>query len=291
MIDIAIATCSSYPDLSEFDRGVVPELAALGIRATPLVWNDARADFHAVDAVIIQSTWDCHLYPAAFLAWARCVHARTPLFNPMRLIEWNLSKSYLRRLEREGVDVTPTLWVEPGRSVDLRRELHARGWTRFVIKPAISAGANETYVHDLTTLSEAQAALDRLCVAGEVMVQPYQSAFETEGERSYVFFENELSHVIRRPPTLESAERSFVEPYAIDPIEHELRLARQALAAIDDVPLYARVDVATNNDGIVRLQEIELIEPSLFTSLSPGAQKRYAAAIAARVTRGGAERR
>lgn len=286
MIDIAIATCASYPDLAEFDRGVVPELRELGIRARPLVWNDADADFGAVTAVVIQSTWDCHLHPAAFLEWARRVHLRTRLFNPIHLLEWNLSKTYLRILQDKGVDVTPTLWVEQGHSIDLRSELQRRGWSRIVIKPAISASANETYIHDQASLNAAQATLERLCVVGDVMVQPYLSAFETEGERSYVFFDNLLSHVVRRPPTLKSAHRSFAEAYLIDPVEHELRLAQQALAAIGDTPLYARVDVATNNDGVVRLQEVEMIEPSLFTSLSARARRRYAEAIARRLTSG-----
>lgn len=70
------------------------------------------------------------------------------------------------------------------------------------------------------------------------------------------------------------------------PIETERQLARRVLEKIGETPVYARVDLATDNDGVVRLQEVELVEPSLFTSLSPGAQHRYAQAIAARVTSG-----
>jgi glutathione synthase/RimK-type ligase-like ATP-grasp enzyme len=283
MIDIAIATCSSHPNLGMQDRGVVLALADLGIRAAPLVWNDTAANLDGVAAVVIQSTWDSHLDPLAFLAWARGVQARIPLFNPVHLLEWNLNKRYLRALERQGIPVTPTLWGEPGSTVDLRHELKERGWTRIVIKPAVSAGATETYIYDLAMLDTAQATLDRLRAHGEVMVQPYLVAFETEGERSYIFFDGVFSHSVRRPPTLQSAERSFAESHIIDPIHHELRLAQQVLATIDDTPMYARVDVATNNDGIVRLQELELVEPCLFTSLSPDAQTRYAQAIAARL--------
>jgi hypothetical protein len=36
----------------------------------------------------------------------------------------------------------------------------------------------------------------------------------------------------------------------------------------------------------VRLQEVELVEPCLFTSLAPGAQQRYARAIASRLVNG-----
>lgn len=285
MLDIAIATCASLPDLGPQDRGVVPALADLGIRAIPMVWNDPQARFDSVEAVVILSTWDSHLDPLGFLAWARRVQTRTPLFNPLRLLEWNLNKRYLRGFERQGIPVTPTLWVERGDSVELRGELVERGWTRIVIKPAVSAGATETYIFDVTQLDEAQATVNRLCELGEVLVQPYLIAFETEGERSYVFFDGQFSHAVRRPPTLKSAERSFEESHSMAPIDYELQLSKQVLAAVGDTPLYARVDVATNNDGVVRLQELELVEPCLFTDLSPGAQTRYAQAVVGRLKR------
>lgn len=287
MIDIAIATCAAHPDLGPHDRGVMAELAALGIRATPLIWTDANATSDRFSAVVIQSTWDSHLDPVGFLEWARHVQARTPLFNPLHLLEWNLNKRYLRELERRGIPITPTLWVPAGSAIDLRRELTDRRWDRFVIKPVVSAGATETHIFDIEASSTAQATLDRLVSGGaELMVQPYLHAFETEGERSYVFFDGAFSHAVRRPPTLESAPRGFDESQEMKPIETELQLARQVLDRLSETPVYARVDVATNNDGVVRLQEVELVEPCLFTSLSPGAQKRYAQAIAGRLSNG-----
>jgi hypothetical protein len=57
---------------------------------------------------------------------------------------------------------------------------------------------------------------------------------------------------------------------------------------LPETPLYARVDVATNNDGIPRLQEIELVEPCLFTSLVPGSAARFARAMAECLWRFGA---
>jgi hypothetical protein len=283
MIDIAIATCSYHPDLGPHDRGVISELAALGIRATPLVWTDTNARLEPFAAVVVQSTWDSHLDPLAFVTWARRVHAQTALFNPLHLLEWNLNKRYLRELEQQGIPITPTLWVSAGSSVDLRHEVAKRDWTRFVIKPVVSAGATETHIFDLGSTDTAQATLNRLAARVDVMIQPYLLAFETEGERSYVFFDGAFSHAVRRPPTLQSAPRGFDESHEMPPIETELQLSRQVLEKIGETPLYARVDLATNNDGVVRLQEVELVEPCLFTSLSPGAQQRYARAIASRL--------
>ncbi|MGQ0505866.1 MAG: hypothetical protein ACT4TC_11170 [Myxococcaceae bacterium] len=47
--------------------------------------------------------------------------------------------------------------------------------------------------------------------------------------------------------------------------------------------LYARVDLATDNEGKSRLQEVELVEPSLFLSLDPAAPLTLAKAIARRL--------
>lgn len=286
MIDIAIATCSYHPELAPHDCGVIAELAKLGIRATPLIWTDASATVDRFAAVVVQSTWDSHLDPAAFVGWARAVHAKTALFNPLHLLEWNLNKRYLRQLEQQGIPITSTLWLPAGSSIDLRREVIERGWTRFVIKPVVSAGATETHIFDLDGMSTAQATLDRLVTRVELMIQPYLLAFETEGERSYVFFDGVFSHAVRRPPTLKSAPRGFAESHEMPPIEAELQLSRQVLEKIGETPLYARVDLATNNDGVARLQEVELVEPCLFTSLAPGAQPRYARAIASRLPNG-----
>ncbi|GFE79467.1 hypothetical protein GCM10011487_14670 [Steroidobacter agaridevorans] len=283
MIDIAIATCSYHPDLGPLDRGVIAELAELGIRATPLIWTDAKASLDPFAAVVVQSTWDSHLDPQAFVTWARRVHAQTALFNPLHLLEWNLNKRYLLELEQQGIPITPTLWVSAGSSVDLRNEVTARGWTRFVIKPVVSAGATETHVFDVAGIETAQATFDRLVARLDLMIQPYLLAFETEGERSYIFFDGVFSHAVRRPPTLKSAPRGFDQSHEMPPIEAELQLSRQVLAKIGETPVYARVDLATNNDGVVRLQEVELVEPCLFTSLAPGAQQRYARAIARRL--------
>ena len=70
------------------------------------------------------------------------------------------------------------------------------------------------------------------------------------------------------------------EPHLFEPLPEELRLAEQVLDAVGQPLLYARVDVATDNEGRTRLQELEATEPSLFLSLDPAAPARLAQAIA-----------
>jgi hypothetical protein len=112
------------------------------------------------------------------------------------------------------------------------------------------------------------------------MVQPYLTAFETEGERAYIYFDGAFSHAVRRPPGMADSPRGFQKPHLFEPIPDELRLAEDVLAAVGQPLLYARVDVATDNEGRTRLQELEATEPSLFLHLDPVAPVRLAQAIA-----------
>ena len=282
-MEIALATSADFPDLGPHDRALVGTLAELGLIARPLIWSDPEAPWNHAKLAVIQSTWDSHFHPAEFLAWADRVAGNVPLHNPAPFVRWNLHKGYLRDLAAKGVSVTPTVWLARGATLELAPLLRERGWQRAVLKPAVSAGANETHV--INGLDEtAQSTLDRLSATHDVMIQPYLNAFESEGERSYIFFDSILSHAVHRPPTLKSAVRSYSEPSVFVPQDRaELDLAHSVIAAIDSKLVYARVDVATNNDGVVRLQEVELVEPSLFTSLAPGSVQKLARTIAARL--------
>jgi hypothetical protein len=48
-----------------------------------------------------------------------------------------------------------------------------------------------------------------------------------------------------------------------------VRLAQQALAAAPAHATYARVDIVPDDDGTLRIMELELIEPALFLDYAP----------------------
>lgn len=285
-MDIAIATSAEHRDLAEDDRGLLTAFAAKGLDARPVVWNDPTASWRSARAVVIRSTWDSHLHADAFRAWAETVDATATLHNPARLVAWNLHKGYLRELADQGIAITPTRWFDRGSAPNLERVLRETGWSRLVVKPAISAGATGTHVIDHDNAAALQPVVDALSSENDLMLQPYLSTFEVEGERSYIYIDGRLSHAVRRPPTLTSTRRGFEAPQAIEtPDPQEVAIANAVAAALPEGWLYARVDVATDDDGKVRLQEVELIEPSLFLGLAPGATERLADAVIARLQR------
>jgi hypothetical protein len=282
-LDVAIITYAGLPQLDPHEALILPALAALGLDARPCIWDDPKMDWRTVKAAVIRSTWDCHLRREAFVDWASQTGRLTRLYNPPDVIRWNTHKAYLRELEAHGIPITPTLWAAPGSTLALDKVMRERGWDTVVLKPVVSASAMKTYRFPRSELAAAQACLETLAAEVEVMVQPYLTAFETEGERAYIFFDGVFSHAVRRPPGIADTPRAFQKPHLFEPVPEELLLSEEVLAAVGQPLLYARVDVATDNEGRTRLQELEATEPSLFLNLDPAAPSRLAQAIACKV--------
>ena len=135
-----------------------------------------------------------------------------------------------------------------------------------------------------------------------VMVQRYISSVDTVGERAHVFVSGEYSHSVLKGAMHDGPDVGIDGVYrearmsALEPSERVVEFSAQVVRAarryfstsadgVDLVPealLYARVDVVTDDDGEPVLMELELVEPSLFTDLVPGALDRFADAVVAR---------
>ena len=59
----------------------------------------------------------------------------------------------------------------------------------------------------------------------------------------------------------------------------EIEVAAHAVAAVPGAPLYARVDLINDDEGSVRVSELELIEPTLYFALHEPARLEFAAAV------------
>ena len=283
---VALATYESAPDLAPDDRPLVPALADLGIRGEPAVWSDASRDWESYDAVVIRSCWDYHLRVAEFFAWLdRLESGGVRVWNPPALVRWNADKRYLLDLARRGVPTIPTMIALRGRPRDVEAIVHAEGWRRVVVKPAISASGYET--HSLTSPFDAAAreTIERVSRLSHVLVQPFVEEIPRDGELSFTFIDGRFTHAtLKRARSGEfrvqtehggSVENTVVEANLVEQ-------ASRVLGAVDDVPLYARVDGVVR-DGDLLLMELELIEPNVFLAARAGTADELAAAIRARL--------
>ena len=63
------------------------------------------------------------------------------------------------------------------------------------------------------------------------------------------------------------------------PTVEEIEFAENTVKACQELPIYARVDIFTDNDNHIALSELELIEPELWFRYFPQAAKKLASAI------------
>ena len=165
-------------------------------------------------------------------------------------------------------------WYVPGEPPPSPEDVIA-GWPDVVVKPAISAGARDTlrFSDGVGAAAHVEVLLD----AGRVaMVQPYLDAVDGEGEYSVVVLGGRAEPCHHQGAGADRG-RCRGDARGLTELTDELRAT--ALAVLAAEPLgaqcaWARVDVARDADGVLRLMELELTEPLLFLWLQEGAPDR-----------------
>ena len=281
---IFFATYAARPELSEDDALFARALEGRGVRVRAAVWDDPAVVWSSAAAVVIRSTWDYHLRHAEFLAWVDRVAAQTTLHNDARVVRWNSHKKYLGEIARAGVPVIDTVFATAGARVNVGAVAREHRWRDLVVKPAVSASAHETRRFAPNEAAAAQAHLERLLPARDVMLQPHLTALAEQGELSLLFARGSFTHAVRRRSALvDGHPMPKSAPTTAPAAAH--RCAERVLAAASGLTgvapndfLYARVDLAPSGDEFLLL-ELELIEPSLFLLHAPDAAEHFADAL------------
>lgn len=284
-MNIAFVTSAAHPDLTPDDQIAVAQLEKRRARVAAAIWNDPSVDWAAFDAIIVRSTWDYHHRAAEFRAWIDALDtAGAPMWNPPAVLRWNMEKTYLRDLERAGVSIVPTEWLEKGTSPDLGGLLAERGWMDAVVKPVISAAATRTWRVSHDTVLDVGVQFAESLDAGDVMVQPFIPEIQTRGEWSLMFIDGDFSHAVRKMPTEGDfrVQTGFGGRSITDQPDGEvIRAARRVLDVAPSPWLYARVDGIETDAGFVLL-ELEMLEPALFFSHTTSGAARFAEAVVGR---------
>jgi glutathione synthase/RimK-type ligase-like ATP-grasp enzyme len=288
---VALVTAAEYQHLDEDLPLLVAALSDLGIEAVLADWHDDAFPWDGFDLAVLRSPWDYTSQVEAFLATLARIDAATTLCNPLPVVRANAEKGYLVALAEAGVPVVPTEVLRPGDAVALPDGVP------FVVKPTVSAGARDTERYAAGDHGPARAHAAGLLAAGRgVLVQPYVEAIDGAGETGLVYLGDRLSHAFRKGPILTPDSRFVDGLYreedisARQPSAAEIAVAEQALDAVGTIfpgysrtdLLYARVDIAPGPDGPV-VMELELIEPSLFLTVTDVGATNAATAIAARL--------
>lgn len=257
-------------------------LRTLGWEMDMVPWDREGVVWEDYAVVVIRSPWDWVKRPEAFLAVLEGIAARdVRLENPLPLVRWNLRKTYLRDLATRGVPTVPTLFrerLEPGALGALLAEL---GTQQAVLKPVV--GANAAWAVRIGERPTEE--VEQWYAARALLAQPFVRAVIDEGEYSLFYFGGTFSHAIRKRPKpgdfrVQEEHGGSVE--AVHPTEDLRAAADVVMAALDEPPLYARVDLVRGDAGAWWLMELELVEPSLYLRMDADAPRRLAHALAQR---------
>lgn len=279
-----IAILVPAPDYSEPWRWTYdPEaeaLAAAGAEVVPIAWTDAD-NLSNFDLVLPLVVWGYHL---DYRRWLGLLHRaeaqRWPMVNPPALLRWNGDKAYLAELAERGVSTVPTLAVEACCDADLEEARRRFDSDWLVVKPTVSASAMGTYRlgprDDLPADSRGRP----------IIIQPLIEEIATTGEFSLMLFDAEFSHaVVKRPKAgdfrVQEYHGGVTLPCPVPPAG-AVRLAQAALAAAPAPAAYARVDIVPDDAGVLRIMELELIEPSLFLHHAPDGGAAFTRSILSR---------
>lgn len=251
-------------------------LAAADAIVEPVSWTDV-GDLSAFDLVLPLVAWGYHLdYPRWLGLLLRAERERWPLINPAELLRWNSDKAYLAELADQGVATVPTLAVEQCCDEDLEEARRRFDCEWLVIKPPVSASAVGT--HRLGPKDDLPPETRRK----PMIVQPLIEEIARTGEFSLMLFDGELSHtVVKRPKSGDFRVQPHLGGVTLPsqaPPGAE-RLAREALAAAPAKASYARVDIVPDDKGVLRIMELELIEPALFLDHAPDGGAAFTRAI------------
>lgn len=261
------------------DDLAIEPLNKLGYEVHTISWRDKTVNWDEFVAVIIRTTWDYQKSPSEFLEVLRKIDvSKARLENPLQIVEWNLSKLYLRELEQNGVKIVPTIWDEKSVTADKFDEWQTYFQTdEIIIKPLISATAGYTY-----RLKQFAPELTATFENRPFMVQKFIPNVVSEGEFSLFYFGENYSHTILKTP--QPTDFRVQEEHggiitAVAPSAKLLQTAEQVLSFVNPRPLYARIDFVRDEFDDFCLMELELIEPALYLRMDENAPQLFAETV------------
>ncbi|MGY0576931.1 MAG: ATP-grasp domain-containing protein [Paraglaciecola chathamensis] len=265
-----------------YDELLYAPLKQVGWDVEAVSWHDTKVDWNRFDVVVVRSTWDYQQHASAFMqCLERIDESQAVLANSLRLLTWNISKEYLKDIASQGISIVPTIWLDTFDLAQVSAGFERFSCEKLVVKPCVSANADDTYLLDREQLLNQGKNLKTVFNGRAFMVQPFIEAVVTQGEYSLFYFNGHFSHAILKKP--EQGDFRVQEEHggslqAVEPDEEMLTQARHTMASLPDDALYARIDLLRYKNEYVVI-EIELIEPSLYFNMDDSSPANFVEAF------------
>ena len=273
-------------DLSNFecyDNQLVEPMSNNGWECYFIPWDKEKIDWNYFDLAIVRSTWDYQGRIKEFLkVLADIDSSNCILQNSLDLIKWNIDKTYLEILYQKEIKIVPSLFFKKFSTDKLKNSFSYFSTDKLIIKPCISANADDTFILKKDKYFDMRSQLKDLFNNRRFIIQPFIENIITEGEYSLIFFKKKHSHTLLKKPKKNDfrvqEEHGGKLQLVTNTNKKMLKFAKNVIDKLPNECLYSRIDLVRNKRSYL-LMEIELIEPSLYFNLNPEAAYTFSSII------------
>lgn len=256
---LIIATCKAYKEGNEALKKLKAKLENLHYQCELKAWQEIRVRHLAQNTLILPlAVWDYSLEYANFLHFLKELErAKISILNPSEILKMNADKSYLKILEEANLPIIDSIIFKQNEEFDLS----LIPFQKAVIKPLVGqSGYKVRFLEQKIPTKEE--------FPHGALIQPFIESVEELGEFCFIFFGGKFNYAIHRQTQKDWRANSNygvkIAPLK-NPSKAHIDLALKALKALKSSNLlYARVDLLPQKNGNVLINEVELIEPSLY---------------------------
>ncbi|EAJ5193669.1 hypothetical protein RLQ69_000900 [Campylobacter jejuni] len=256
---LIIATCKAYKEGNEALKKLKAKLENLHYQCELKAWQEIRVRHLAQNTLILPlAVWDYSLEYANFLHFLNELErAKISILNPSEILKMNADKSYLKILEEVNLPIIDSIIFKQNEEFDLS----LIPFQKAVIKPLVGqSGYKVRFLEQKIPTKEE--------FPHGALIQPFIESVEELGEFCFIFFGGKFNYAIHRQTQKDWRANSNygvkIAPLK-NPSKAHIDLALKALKALKSSNLlYARVDLLPQKNGNVLINEVELIEPSLY---------------------------
>ncbi|EAI9907035.1 hypothetical protein Q9Q51_04640 [Campylobacter upsaliensis] len=267
---LIIATCKAYKEGNEALKKLKAKLENLHYQCELKAWQEIRVRHLAQNTLILPlAVWDYSLEYANFLHFLNELErAKISILNPSEILKMNADKSYLKILEEANLPIIDSIIFKQNEEFDLS----LIPFQKAVIKPLVGqSGYKVRFLEQKIPTKEE--------FPHGALIQPFIESVEELGEFCFIFFGGKFNYAIHRQTQKDWRANSNygvkIAPLK-NPSKAHIDLALKALKALKSSNLlYARVDLLPQKNGKALINEVELIEPSLYFDFHENALEQF----------------
>jgi len=269
----ALLTINDLSNFESYDHLLIGPMQENGWDVSFIPWDKHNQNWNNFDLAIVRSTWNYQNHLDNFLDVLRVIDQSKPmLLNPLPLIEWNINKTYLEDLKKNGIPIIPSLFYENFEIDEIWNSFNTFDSEKIIIKPMVGANADRIMILNKSDTIEKLKKTRDTYKDRPFILQPFINSIKKDGEVSLIFFNNEFSHALSKVPKIGDfrvQEEHGGTLKLLNKLDKKIiNLCEKILHALPYYCFYARIDLVIDK-GHPLLMEIEVIEPSLYFNLEP----------------------